>query len=151
MCVCVCVRARARARACVRERCACWCVLYIGYLKMIFKTYQWFVTTIDFIFFFLCLSLICRQKLHVRYCGSCRKAQRRFESIGALLWASAFVLLLLTPLAPIIAKSLHRPASVKLQALLACVAMVLCGLAKWLSMFIERAFFFEDFVHAVND
>ena len=89
--------------------------------------------------------------MHVRFCKSCRGAQKNLEKLKVALWAASFLSVLLLASAPVIAIVLKRALTVKVSGILALVAAAFAAAANSVSNFITKAYFFEDFVHALND
>ena len=67
------------------------------------------------------------------------------------LWAASFALVILLASAPVIAIALQRVLTVKVAAIFALAAAAFAAAAHSVSSFITRAYFFQDFVHALND
>ena len=92
-----------------------------------------------------------RQRMHVRFCKGCRDAQKNLEKLKVVLWAASLATLLALALAPVVATMLNKAVTVKAAGILALISASLAAAAHSLSNFITRAYFFQDFVHALND
>ncbi|GJP51414.1 hypothetical protein CLOM_g10579 [Closterium sp. NIES-68] len=90
-----------------------------------------------------------RQVSHISICKTCQSAQRLFSRIRLALWAAVIVCLVLLALLPTLSALQRLPLSLNLAVPLALGALLFAAAAHFVSRFIERTFFYSEYVHAL--
>ncbi|CAI5505943.1 unnamed protein product [Closterium sp. Naga37s-1] len=90
-----------------------------------------------------------RQVSHISICKTCQSAQRLASRVRLALWAAAFACLALLALLPTLSALQRLPFSLGVAVPLAVGALLFAAAAHFVGRYIERTFYYSEYVHAL--